>query len=481
MPELYIPSRDAFTATFDYNSSTLVTEGGLRTRKEQSRSDILATVTWEVSQVNYFILMDAYRTWQLNPNAFTGANQYTIPLPIDTGEPSLVGCNFVPNSLSLIGVDGDKYRVQSELAISPSQFDSSFDDDIIDAFEINGVDSDELTVAIDALRDHLGRWPNGVFFPANPVAVAVVDPLVGETPLVVTLDGTGSSVLNDSIVEYRWDIHDSGGTVTLFGANQGHTFTTSGTFTVVLTVRAGSGLEATDSAEVKVDLAPAYGWATQDGSGSTVVESQVGWDASVHGLGSSGSWSATGGPTVELPTYYNASNTRTEGNIRVLDTIPNKLSEDGPYAVAGRFRLDPALSGVPSGRIFTLFDLVHALNPQIFIRYDTENKTLDLVLPQGQTVNHSWLPDSATWYSWVLSVGTAETSFFRIYTLAGEASVDLPLTETSLNRSSITGVFAVVLMRGLQDGSLDRCDTNWYFQQLSSAEALDFATQGTPA
>ena len=71
-----------------------------------------------------------------------------------------------------------------------------------------------------------------------PTASFTATPTSGEAPLTVSLDGSGSSDLEGSIVSYSWDYGD--GSPLGSGVTSSHIYNTPGTYTVTLTVSDGS-------------------------------------------------------------------------------------------------------------------------------------------------------------------------------------------------------------------------------------------------
>ena len=87
------------------------------------------------------------------------------------------------------------------------------------------------------------------YTPANqpPVAVANVTPTIGQTPLLVNFDGTGSTDPEGEQLSYSWDFGDGTTSTTATGT---HTYSKAGTYTATLTVSDPEGL--TNSASVTV-------------------------------------------------------------------------------------------------------------------------------------------------------------------------------------------------------------------------------------
>ncbi|MGI9331312.1 MAG: CapA family protein, partial [Gammaproteobacteria bacterium] len=97
------------------------------------------------------------------------------------------------------------------------------------------------------------EFPFDVLPPAADIAAT---PRVGDAPLAVSFDGSGSTDPGGSVVGWQWDFGDgTAGT----GETQNHTYTTPGVYDVVLTVTADDGSVDTDRIKVV---------ATQDGGGT---------------------------------------------------------------------------------------------------------------------------------------------------------------------------------------------------------------------
>ena len=86
-----------------------------------------------------------------------------------------------------------------------------------------------------------------------PVAVAVATPQSGAAPLTVTLDGTSSTDIDGTIVDYAWDLGD--GTM-VSGQSVQHTYNDPGVYTATLTVTDDGGQSAAASTSVQVDTGP---------------------------------------------------------------------------------------------------------------------------------------------------------------------------------------------------------------------------------
>lgn len=89
--------------------------------------------------------------------------------------------------------------------------------------------------------------------PANrsPVARATASPTHGNLPLDVSFDGTGSFDPDGDPLSYDWDFGD--GSAHGSGATTSHTYTTSGVYTVTLTVSDGRGLHGQTTLQIDSD------------------------------------------------------------------------------------------------------------------------------------------------------------------------------------------------------------------------------------
>jgi PKD repeat protein len=89
--------------------------------------------------------------------------------------------------------------------------------------------------------------------PSNkpPIAVLSVKPTSGIVPLEITVDGSNSIDPDGTIVKYEWDFGD--GTKAYWIAGK-HTYTTAGTFNLILTVTDNFGDSIFATKEIKVFL-----------------------------------------------------------------------------------------------------------------------------------------------------------------------------------------------------------------------------------
>ncbi|NOX80936.1 MAG: PKD domain-containing protein [Deltaproteobacteria bacterium] len=106
--------------------------------------------------------------------------------------------------------------------------------------------TDQATVAIVVTSPSSSNIP--------PTAVVSSSSTVGDAPLQVHLDGSGSTDSDGTILSYKWDMGD-GGTAT--GPKVTYTYTTAGSFNATLTVTDDGGLTDSISTPVIVREPPA--------------------------------------------------------------------------------------------------------------------------------------------------------------------------------------------------------------------------------
>ena len=86
-----------------------------------------------------------------------------------------------------------------------------------------------------------------------PTAVANSDIIVGDAPLTVNFNGSGSDDTDGTIVLTNWDFDDGPGNTGGFPTAVSHTFNTPGTYNVVLTVTDNEGATGTDMITITVN------------------------------------------------------------------------------------------------------------------------------------------------------------------------------------------------------------------------------------
>ncbi|AMK76664.1 MULTISPECIES: PKD domain-containing protein [Methylomonas] len=92
-----------------------------------------------------------------------------------------------------------------------------------------------------------GNYP--VVAAVPPAAVISALPTVGDAPLNVTLNGSGSSARSGSISSYAWNFGD--GSAATSGASVSHIYNTPGAYTATLTVTDSSGLKTSTSQSIQ--------------------------------------------------------------------------------------------------------------------------------------------------------------------------------------------------------------------------------------
>ncbi len=97
---------------------------------------------------------------------------------------------------------------------------------------------------IDTLSITVNAVPND-----PPIAVVSVSDTLGETPFVVSFDGSASTDPDNDILTYTWDFGDG---ATSTGVTTTHTYTVAGSYEAVLTVMDGKG--GIDSASVAITV-----------------------------------------------------------------------------------------------------------------------------------------------------------------------------------------------------------------------------------
>ena len=120
--------------------------------------------------------------------------------------------------------------------------------------------------------------------PANqaPTADISATPTSGEAPLTVSFDGSGSSDADGSITNYSWSFGDGSGAN---GAVVGHTYTSAGQFTAVLTVTDDG--DAMDSATVTITVSEPANQAPTADISATPTSGEAPLTVSFDGSGSS--------------------------------------------------------------------------------------------------------------------------------------------------------------------------------------------------
>ncbi|CAD6881953.1 PKD domain-containing protein [Methylomonas albis] len=118
--------------------------------------------------------------------------------------------------------------------------------------KIEGVGKGDLTTGYSDYGS-LGQYQITGNYPIEaavpPAAVISALPTVGDAPLNVTLNGSGSSARSGSISSYAWNFGD--GSAATSGASVNHIYNTPGAYTATLTVTDSSGLKTSTSQSIQ--------------------------------------------------------------------------------------------------------------------------------------------------------------------------------------------------------------------------------------
>ncbi|HMT25078.1 MAG TPA: PKD domain-containing protein, partial [Microthrixaceae bacterium] len=88
----------------------------------------------------------------------------------------------------------------------------------------------------------------------KPVAIAGATPTIGDAPLTVEFDSSGSTPGTGTGLTYSWDFGD--GSPTVGGASATHTYTAVGTYTAKLTMANSAGTSLSPGVTITVNLDP---------------------------------------------------------------------------------------------------------------------------------------------------------------------------------------------------------------------------------
>ncbi len=123
--------------------------------------------------------------------------------------------------------------------------------------QVEGVGKGDLTTGYSDYGS-VGRYRITGSYPAlallPPAAVISALPTVGNAPLNVSLNGSGSSDRDGTIASYLWNFGD--GTTASGSANVSHVYNTPGAYTATLTVTDNSGLKSSANQSVQASQSP---------------------------------------------------------------------------------------------------------------------------------------------------------------------------------------------------------------------------------
>lgn len=125
--------------------------------------------------------------------------------------------------------------------------------------QVEGVGKGDLTTGYSSYGSLgqyqiAGNYPEATRANIAPTASISGSPLLGDAPLTVTLDGSGSSDSDGSIVAYDWNFGD--GNMASGNTSTSHAYQSAGTYTATLTVTDNGGLKASASEAIEVTKSP---------------------------------------------------------------------------------------------------------------------------------------------------------------------------------------------------------------------------------
>ncbi|WP_394749129.1 PKD domain-containing protein [Spongiimicrobium salis] len=211
--------------------------------------DITADIVIDASTVNTNVVGNYQVTYNVSDAAGNAATEVVRQVMVnngpDTNAPtiSLIGGNI---ALTV----GDTYTELGATANDIEDGDISADI-VIDASAVNTDVAGNYEVTYN-VSDAAGNAAPQVIRQVNvtepsnlpPTAVALSDIIVGDAPLTVNFDGSGSSDSDGTIVSYLWNFDDNGNSNV--SQNPSYTFNNPGTYEVSLTVTDNDGSSASD-------------------------------------------------------------------------------------------------------------------------------------------------------------------------------------------------------------------------------------------
>lgn len=156
MNRLMLPPTEAgYTATFGGGVISQKLQGGAsRFEVDVLGASHMLSLSWLTNRAGYQYLMAFYRLWQRNPS-----QHFLARLIIDDHQLRDYECHFMPDSMSLTGVQGLSYSVSAQIEAKALTPDYVFDQSLVDAwaaFPADGFAQLEQLVNVDlpdALED----------------------------------------------------------------------------------------------------------------------------------------------------------------------------------------------------------------------------------------------------------------------------------------------------------------------------------------
>lgn len=142
MNRLMLPPTEAgYTATFGGGVISQKLQGGAsRFEVDVLGASHMLSLSWLTDRAGYQYLMAFYRLWQVNPS-----QPFIAELIIDDHQLQEYECHFMPDTMTLVGVQGLSYSVSAQIEAEAITPDIVFDQAIVDAWESGmGVGMPEL-------------------------------------------------------------------------------------------------------------------------------------------------------------------------------------------------------------------------------------------------------------------------------------------------------------------------------------------------